>query len=651
MMADLSQLNSRLVSHMRSLHIRPRRHLTALVVALWGSTAAMVWQEPDSVGSWLSIVLVLFIVSYALLTIQISWRSPQRWWQVNWRTADSELPVLHRLTIIYLMLPVMIWLLGWFHWWLGIPATVLLGLGLWKALSGSWRPSVRPAMLALLLVVTLARIMRSVRSGLFDFNTGEWLSIPATALLVFALWKALSGSSSQSSIRPATLALLVVAAGWVMLTAAGGLFDINNPDWLDHRTISSDLSRSSWPVYLPTALSDEQALLRYYLGYFMVPGLVGRWFGPAVLDWVVPLWTWLGVALALLLFTRSYRGWRIILAAAVLISFSGMDVARTTLLEGWGWIELSVNFDGWPWFKLGSDHLEWDKHYNVETQYSSNMTALMWVPQHFIPAALYTLILFQLRRQRRFLAVSGVVLAGGLFWSPFVALGLLPLVAILVIENGPRPFLRWQNLLLAVSLAGLLTLYLTSGAVDFPRGWLWEKYEWQLLNQWLPIFYLTEFLLLAYLLLLLRPQLHRDRFFLVSLATLLLLPLYHYGSYNVLLLRASLPALLLLCCCCVNIIVEHGFDITKKHSNWRVAFAGLVIALGVGAFTPLIEVMRASGNIGVLRYTEWDTTLLDLPLEWQRENTAHNVPVMLGALLRNDDRSQVDIREKTLADR
>ena len=547
---------------------------------------------------------------------------------------DSELPVLYRLAIIYLLLPVMIWLLGWFHWWLGIPVTVLLGLGLWKALSDVWR-----LMLPLvLLLVLLARVILTITGGLFDFNTGEWLGLPATALLAFALWKALAGSYWRSSVRPATLVLLVVAAGWVMLTAAGGAFDLNNQDWLDHWTILSDLSRSNWPVYLPTDLSDDQALLRYYLGYFMVPGLVGHWFGPAALDWAVPLWTYLGVALILLLFTRNYRGWMVILAAVVLICFSGMDFLRTILLEGWDWIELSVNLNGWPWFKLGRDHLEWDKHYNLETQYSSNMTGLMWVPQHFIPAALYTLILVQLRRQPRFLAVSGVVLAASLFWSPFVAIGLLPLVAILMIENGPRPFLRWQNLLLAVPLAGLLTLYLTSGAVDFPHGWLWGKYEWQLLKQWLPIFYLTEFLLLACLLLLLRPQLRRDRFFLASLATLLLLPLYHYGSFNVLLLRASLPALLLLCCYSVGVIARQGMDILRAGRHYRhLALVGLVLVLGVGACTACFEVVRASNNSGVFRYAEWDTTLRDLPLKWQRENTAHNVPTLLRILLRNND--------------
>ncbi len=74
-----SQLNGRLVSHMRSLRIRTsHRNLIALVVAFWGGAAVMDWHELDSVGGWLSIVLVLFIASYVLLATTGGTGSRQR---------------------------------------------------------------------------------------------------------------------------------------------------------------------------------------------------------------------------------------------------------------------------------------------------------------------------------------------------------------------------------------------------------------------------------------------------------------------------------------------------------------------------------------------------------------------------------------------
>ena len=73
--------------------------------------------------------------------------------------------------------------------------------------------------------------------------------------------------------------------------------------------------------------------------------------------------------------------------------------------------------------------------------------------------------------------------------------------------NGVRPFLRWPNLCLAGPLFGVVVLYLTSGAMDLPHGWLWQRegYDWPRLMRRLPLFYLTEFLLLAVLLAVVRP--------------------------------------------------------------------------------------------------------------------------------------------------
>ena len=45
---------------------------------------------------------------------------------------DSQsISLLHRLSIIYLSLPLAIWLLGWFHWWFGVVAVALLVAALW----------------------------------------------------------------------------------------------------------------------------------------------------------------------------------------------------------------------------------------------------------------------------------------------------------------------------------------------------------------------------------------------------------------------------------------------------------------------------------------------------------------------------------------
>lgn len=312
-------------------------------------------------------------------------------------------------------------------------------------------------------------------------------------------------------------------------------FDTNtNADWIKNDAILLDMSRTPWPTQLPTEGKQSEPLLRYYLGYYMLPALAGRLLGVAALNWAVPLWTSLGVALMMLIFTRHYRGWGLWLAATVLILFSGMDIVRIALFQDWGDIE------------LGRSHIEWDYFNGMRVQYSSHMVGLMYVPQHFLAAGLYTLLLMDLRGNERFLQISGVVLAASLFWSPFVALGLVPLVLVLLVENGLKRFLSWQNLLLALPLALLILVYLLSGSANFPQGWLWQQYSGTQLLLWMPVFLLNQFLLLAGLLYVLSPHLRQEPFFWVSIVSLLLLPWYQYGYFNDLAMRASLPAIFLL---------------------------------------------------------------------------------------------------------
>ena len=155
--------------------------------------------------------------------------------------AEPELPMLHRLAVVYLMLPVVVWLVGWFEWWFGLPAAALLVGALRRPLSGRWR-----------------------------------LRAPT----------------------PAEAAVLAVAALWVLATAAGGVFDPRNPDFFDYRVTLLDLGRHPWPTYLPDPLAAWRPapaegppatppLLRYYLGWHMVPGLAAHWLGPAALSWAV----------------------------------------------------------------------------------------------------------------------------------------------------------------------------------------------------------------------------------------------------------------------------------------------------------------------------------------------------------------------------
>ena len=487
------------------------------------------------------------------------------------QNGGDELPLPHRLAVIYLMVPLIIWLVSWFHAWLGIPAAVLI---------------------------------------------------------ILAFWPALSGFSRLSSPRPMTLAILIVAAGWVISTAAGGLLDTDNYDWIKHRSILLNLSHYPWPTFVPDPLAaylpeefSSPHLLRYYLGWYIVPGFVAHLLGPATLNWAVPLWTWMGLALILLLFVRERRGWGIILAVVIFIFFGGLDFLRVIFLES---------------VAGSTEHIDW----KVEAQYSTNTRSLSWTPQHFLPAGLYTLLLLQLRRQPRFLGVSAVLLAAAPFWSSLVAIGLLPLVAALLWKNGFHPFLKWSNLVLAAPLAALIAIYLTSGSLEHNQGWVWEKYDWSVLARWMPTFYLSEFLLLAFLLWALRPSLLRNPFIIASVTTLILLPLYHFGNFNDLTLQGSVPAILVLCYYCSETVCDQSPEVFRGAAGrWkRLALAGTALTLAVGSLAAIPEFQRAASRAGVFRYEQANNAItLPVPLDLMDQYIVLNIPNELRLLLDSDE--------------
>ena len=560
--------------------------------------------------------------------------------KTRWRwgaegAAGEALPLACRLAIAYLMLPVAVWLLGWFEWWFGIPAVALVGAGLWRTLSGAWR---------------------------------EKIGLAGVVLSSFAL-----------------------VCG--VLTAFGVL-DAGSFDSPGHRAVLLALAHGDWPTYLADYLSDEPPLLRYYLGYYMAPALVGKWLGAGALNWAVPLWTWGGIALVVALCAQGLPTLRaMLLAAAVFVFFSGMDVLEHVLRDGLpdAMRHLVERFGvGTLDFIRSPTSLEWEAYHAhgigdlpaapapaspVSLEYFPNLHVLAVSPQHFIGGGLTTLLILRLCDQPRFLAASGIVLVGCVFWSSLVAVGLLPFVGAMLVKHGVRPFLGWRNLLLAPALALPLALYLASGQVDFPSGWLWHLYaSGSQLAADMAIFYLAEFLALALVLWWLHPRLWREPLFVAAVAVLLAAPWFWYGGPRFSeLQRATIPAVFVLAYYAARAVAGRLPEaelhpaavggLSAGTGRWlasdvspRAVFALLAVVLSLGGVSALYHLAKLSrlhivpiGQLQPALLTDFDPVTI-------AQRTAWSVPRALSVLLprhRDDDslgalviRSDYDVYRK-----
>jgi len=183
--------------------------------------------------------------------------------------ASRQFDALELLAAAYLLLPLLVFLLGW----LRLPYALPLGLSLLPALYRAWR---------------------SRQRGAAMLSRPEWLGVAGVTLA----WVSMSG----------------LMPGFFL-----------NLDWMTRMSVLRDLVVGSWPVGY--SLPGAEVILRCPLGYYMVPALVGKFTslqGARIALWC---WTALGTALflALMLGARAERrAWRSALLIAVF--FSGMDI-------------------------------------------------------------------------------------------------------------------------------------------------------------------------------------------------------------------------------------------------------------------------------------------------------------------------------------
>ncbi|HVN76292.1 MAG TPA: hypothetical protein VMT19_08255 [Thermoanaerobaculaceae bacterium] len=470
----------------------------------------------------------------------------------------------------------------------------------------------------------LRRILRVVTTvylavPILLFSAG-WVRAPGAVLLVAALAAVVANLARRQRGRPRphidgparisvgslALALAPVAVA-VLLSGAGG-WGPRTWDWAKHDAILRDLVVQPWPVRYSTEAGSTA--LVYYVGYYLPAAAVGKLAGWAAANGAVVLTSLVGAALAVL--------WLVVLTgasppvcAALFVVFSGMDILGAAALSppGSGVTRLFSEFFVQDWART------W--------QYSGSFSLLCFVPNQAIGGWLLTALAADRLEPARPAPPVVALAALGLLWSPFVTIGLLPLVLASVLVSGRPVRSAVREQLSAANLAGaalavpllsyfgarMRPLALPSryhpAATPAARADFWFVPAHMPLETFFArylLFVSCEFAALWVLLLwaqsrdpraaTLRPLL------VVSGFTLLVLPFFHYGLYNDLVMRASIPALFV-----VQICAAHAL----RGGVRSPAALAVAAVLAVGAL--------AGGNLLRLqaRPVVWSRRLVRLP--------------------------------------
>ncbi len=246
------------------------------------------------------------------------------------------------------------------------------------------------------------------------------IGIPAALLVGFAAYLATKKADicSMKLSRCTIIITIAIAFAWCFFAGQGG-FWYQSDDHIYRNAIFRDLVNYSWPV----VYGEHDVLMNYYIGYWLVPALFGKFalfiFHNAVVAWLIAkiallLWSTISITLCFLLLVNilqvKYKR-QFYIAILFFILFSGLDIVGIYLTNGTAGL-----------------HLEWwAKRY----QYSSFTTCLFWVFNQAVPAWIATLLLLYDRRVENF-AFCGLCI---FISSPIPLIGLLPIYVVIGVQE------------------------------------------------------------------------------------------------------------------------------------------------------------------------------------------------------------------------
>lgn len=427
-----------------------------------------------------------------------------------------------------------------------------------------------------------------------------YIAIPIIAILLFCFWKICKESeklwmpelSKDNVIK--ILFIIGVIALWVYMSGIGK-FLFQNTDHRERNAIFNILVEYDWPVINHEILPKNRGMfnttgLIYYIGYWLPSAVIGKLFGLRVGYYAQAVWAVLGIALVYYFICVKAKK-VVIWPLWIFIFFSGLDIVgifmtSTDIVNRYG--------ESYIW------HCEW---WGNPYQYSSMTTQLFWVFNQAVPAWLCTMLVLIQKNNRNLVFILACCMLNSTF--PFI--GLMLLVVFLCFarkynelqkykqEKFSRRVGEYLKLLIKdtctfqnVAGGGIIGitsfLYLIGNGSggrmlkEDPRG---------------PEFYnslpkLVLFLILEvgiYAVLLYKYNKDNRLYYFVILC-LCMIPPIKVGYSNDFCMRVSIPFLLVLM---LFVIKALGTAWQKKDYG---IFLGLVVVLLLGSVTPVLELKR-----------------------------------------------------------
>lgn len=387
------------------------------------------------------------------------------------------------------------------------------------------------------------------------------IAAPACVLMAWCAWEICRRVSFPHATNALwrTAASLAIAFLCVAMSGSFGVSGLNS-DWFKHFAVLNFIASSTHGLE-----AGQDSVLRYYLAWYLVPGLLGKFASVEGRQILVACWSTIGTFLFFrMLLDLVNPGKKAIIGALVFVLFSGADIVGEAI-TGW---------QRGPRF-----HHEW---WSGWINYNSNMTALFWAPQHTIAAWLMAALMLGQSKRRELLPYLSLLFCAVAFWSPFVAAGLVPFGVYLLLREGGPMLKNWRTWGAIVTVGLPIALYLTTDAQRLPASFQWNLACVENCFSWTSYVRFVALEALTFLVILVAWKPARTGFLVVTAAVLLLFPFYYLGLANDFGMRATMPALAVLAIASAHLVVNAPLRFV----------APMVVVLVIGSLTPLGEIYR-----------------------------------------------------------
>jgi hypothetical protein len=152
------------------------------------------------------------------------------------------------------------------------------------------------------------------------------IAVPVVLLILWAIWKLFAQSPITNYHLPtlqSAFYLLLVTFLWLFFSGIGG-YTFQNWDHHWRNAVFHDLIAYDFPVIYSAPEKGPIQALVYYVGCWLPAAWVGKFFGWAAANFALFLWTWLGVLLVALQLGDVLKT-SAVKTALLLIFFSGLD--------------------------------------------------------------------------------------------------------------------------------------------------------------------------------------------------------------------------------------------------------------------------------------------------------------------------------------